>query len=81
MDDKMEGLFPITQAAAACGVSRSTLMRMEEKGLLTPAYISDLKSLSEIFSNLVISFTRLQVMINRFHFTIGAEIAKTQTFQ
>lgn len=31
-------LFPISQAAHACGVSRSTLMRMEEKGLLKPAY-------------------------------------------
>ena len=41
MDDKIKGLFPITQAAAACGLSRSTLMRMEEKGLLIPAYISE----------------------------------------
>ena len=40
MDDKIKGLFPITQAASACGLSRSTLMRMEEKGLLTPAYIA-----------------------------------------
>lgn len=29
-------LFTISQAAHACGVSRSTLLRMEEKGLLTP---------------------------------------------
>ena len=41
MNDKIKGLFPITQAAAACGLSRSTLMRMEEKGLLAPAYISE----------------------------------------
>ena len=41
MDNKINGLFPITQTAAACGVSRSTLMRMEERGLLTPAYISE----------------------------------------
>ncbi len=40
MDDKIKGLFSITQAAAACGLSRSTLMRMEEKGLLTPVYIA-----------------------------------------
>lgn len=33
-------LFSITQAAHACGLSRSTLMRMEERGLLTPAYIA-----------------------------------------
>lgn len=39
MDDKIKGLFPITHAAAACGLSRSTLMRMAERGLLTPAYI------------------------------------------
>lgn len=31
-------LFQITEAAHACGLSRSTLMRMEEKGLLMPAY-------------------------------------------
>ena len=41
MDDKIKGLFSITQAATACGLSRSTLMRMEERGLLTPAYISE----------------------------------------
>ena len=33
-------LFQITEAARACGLSRSTLLRMEEKGLLTPAYVS-----------------------------------------
>lgn len=37
MDTKK--LFQITEAAHACGISRSTLMRMEEKGLLTPVYI------------------------------------------
>lgn len=31
-------LFQITEAARACGLSRSTLMRMEEKGLLMLAY-------------------------------------------
>ena len=33
-------LFQITEAAHACGISRSTLLRMEERGLLTPAYIA-----------------------------------------
>ena len=33
-------LFQITEAAHACGLSRSTLMRQEEKGLLKPAYIA-----------------------------------------
>lgn len=33
-----KGLFQITEAARACGLSRSTLLRLEEKGLLTPAY-------------------------------------------
>lgn len=37
-DDKI--LFSITEAAHACGLSRSTLLRMEEKGLLTPACVS-----------------------------------------
>ena len=30
--------FQITEAARACGLSRSTLMRMEERGLLTPVF-------------------------------------------
>lgn len=34
-----KNLFRIGQAANACGTSRSTLLRMEEKGLLKPAYI------------------------------------------
>lgn len=31
-------LFSIQQAARACNISRSSLIRMEDKGLLTPAY-------------------------------------------
>ena len=38
MEKNTKKLFQITEAARACGLSRSTLMRMEEKGLLTPAY-------------------------------------------
>ena len=38
MDTKK--LFQITEAARACGLSRSTLLRMEERGLLQPAYIA-----------------------------------------
>ena len=34
-------LFTIAQAANACNVSRSTLLRMEEEGLLTPALHED----------------------------------------
>lgn len=40
MDTNIKGLFPITQAAKVCGLSRSTLLRLEERGLLTPAYIA-----------------------------------------
>lgn len=40
METEIKGLFQITEAAKACGLSRSTLLRLEEKGLLTPAYIS-----------------------------------------
>ena len=40
MEKDTKKLFQITEAAQACGLSRSTLMRMEEKGLLTPAYIA-----------------------------------------
>ena len=34
MNKKFENLFQITEAAKACGISRSTLMRLEEKGLI-----------------------------------------------
>lgn len=32
--------FPIAMVAKACGISRSTILRLEEKGLLTPVYTS-----------------------------------------
>lgn len=38
MKTETKKLFQITEAAAACGISRSTLLRLEEKGMLTPAY-------------------------------------------
>lgn len=38
MNDKSNRLFTISQAAKACGISRSTLLRMEERGLIKPAY-------------------------------------------
>lgn len=34
-------LFSIRQAARACNLSRSSLIRLEEKGLLTPAYTNE----------------------------------------
>lgn len=40
MEKDTKKLFQITEAAHACGISRSTLMRMEEKGLIKPAYIA-----------------------------------------
>ena len=36
MPEDMKKLFQITEAARACSLSRSTLLRLEEKGLLTP---------------------------------------------
>ena len=43
MKNNEKFLFQISEAARACGVSRSTLLRMEEKGLLKPAYVSEEK--------------------------------------
>lgn len=40
METDTKKFFQITEAAHACGLSRSTLMRMEEKGMLTPAFIA-----------------------------------------
>ncbi len=41
MVKKQSDLFQITEAANACGISRSTLMRLEEKELIKPVYISE----------------------------------------
>ncbi len=50
MNENTRGLFTITQAANACGLSRSTLMRMEERGLLIPVY-TDQKSGRRYYDN------------------------------
>ena len=54
--DKPEGIFSITSLARTCGVSRATILRMENEGLLEPAYIDpansyryyDCKSVAEV---------------------------------
>ena len=38
MSSEKKELFRIAQVAKACSLSRSTILRMEESGLLTPAY-------------------------------------------
>lgn len=40
MNTHTSELYPITEAAHACGLSRSTLLRLEARSLLTPAYTS-----------------------------------------
>lgn len=40
MNTHASELYAITEAAHACGLSRSTLLRLEARGLLTPAYTS-----------------------------------------
>ncbi len=40
MEKDTNMLFQISEAARACGLSRSTLMRLEEKGLLSPVCIA-----------------------------------------
>lgn len=41
MEKDKKFLFQISEAARACGVSRSTLMRMENNGLLKPAFVTE----------------------------------------
>ena len=41
MEKDKKSLFQITETARACGVSRSSLMRMEQNGLLKPAYVAE----------------------------------------
>ena len=35
----MRNLFTISQAVKSCGISRATILRLEEKGLLTPTFV------------------------------------------
>lgn len=37
----MKNLFTISQVSKCCGLSRSTILRLENKGLLTPAFIDE----------------------------------------
>ena len=63
--DKPEGTFPITALARTCGVSRATILRMENEGLLEPAYIDpansyryyDCKSVAEVIR--ILNYQRL----------------------
>lgn len=35
----LDTLFTVHQVSKACGISRATILRLESKGLLTPAYV------------------------------------------
>lgn len=37
----MKNLFTISQATKCCGISRATILRLEGKGLLTPAFVDE----------------------------------------
>lgn len=77
-------LFTMGQAATATGVSRSTIMRMEARGLLEPAYVSpssgnryfDLYNVSRILSVqqlLEMGFSNSEA---RLYFSSGADAAE-----
>ena len=62
---KPEGTFSITALARTCGVSRATILRMENEGLLKPAYNDsensyryyDCKSVAEVMR--ILNYQRL----------------------
>jgi len=77
-------LFTMKQTAAATGLSRSTILRMEDRGLLTPAYVSptsghryyDLYNVSRILSVqqlLELGFTNEDA---RLYFSSGADASE-----
>ncbi len=77
-------LFTMRQVAAATGLSRSTIMRIENRGFLTPAYVSptsgnryfDMYNVSRILSVqqlLELGFTNDEV---RQYFSAGADAAE-----
>lgn len=68
-----EGTFSINTLAKHCGISRATLLRMEQEGLLKPAYINpdnsyryyDYKSIAEVIRVLnyqQLGFTKKEIL-------------------
>lgn len=41
MEEKTEGLYQIGEIATSCGVTRRAILHYEDKGLISPAYISE----------------------------------------
>lgn len=41
MEEKPEGLYQIGEIATSCGVTRRAILHYEDKGLISPSYISD----------------------------------------
>ena len=37
----MRDLFTVSQVSRSCGISRATILRLEDKGLLTPARVDE----------------------------------------
>lgn len=70
MNNDKKKMFRIAEAASACGISRSTILRMEENGLLVPAYI-DPSSGHRYYDNHNIS--RIIEIENLKYMGIGAE--------
>lgn len=69
----LEGTFSINTLAKACGISRATLLRMEQEGLLKPAYVNpdnsyryyDYKSIAEVIRVLnyqQLGFTKKEIL-------------------
>ena len=72
MKNNEKFLFQISEAARACGVSRSTLLRMEEKGLLKPAHVSE-ESGRRYYDN----FNVAQIMqVEKFKRRIGIQVMR-----
>lgn len=65
MDKSSEALYTVGQVAAACGVSRSTLLRLEEEGLLIPT-IHDTK---RVYSFLDMMKLRQIITLHNYGFT------------
>lgn len=60
----MKNLFTISQVCKCCGVSRSTVLRMEKRGLLSPAFVDENTGYRYYDNNNVTKILHIQMFLS-----------------
>lgn len=59
----MKNLFTIRQVSKSCGISRATILRLEDKGLLTPAFVDEQTGYRYYDNNNVSKIMQIQLFL------------------